>query len=166
MNADREPNRLPLRAGAMLLLALAIVCIGLGWHSAATSGDNPEQALDNAGVATSASPATSSAPSTSASAAASTAKLCVFNAGSVTGLAGDVADALKSKGYTVASPQNLKSSTFTENTVFYDVNGDVGNTKAEAQKVAKDVPGGATVEKRPTSFTQCADGVPVIMFSR
>ena len=44
MNADREPNRLPLRAGAMLLFAVAVVFIGLGWHSAATSGDGSKAA--------------------------------------------------------------------------------------------------------------------------
>ena len=46
MNADREPNRLPLRAGAMLLFAVAVVFVGLGWHSAATSGNDPEKALE------------------------------------------------------------------------------------------------------------------------
>lgn len=149
----------------MLLLAIAVTCIGLGWHSAVTSGDDPEQALDRAGAS---APITSAqvTSATTTSASATTVKLCVFNAGSVSGLAREVTDDLKAKGYSLASPQNLQTSSFDENTVFYDTDGDVGNTKAQAQKVAKDVPGGASVEARPSSFTQCASGIPVVMVSR
>ncbi|NMO04166.1 LytR C-terminal domain-containing protein [Gordonia sp. TBRC 11910] len=165
MNADREPNHLPLRAGAMLLLAIAVACIGLGWHSAVTSGKDPEQALDRAGASApiTSTPVTSAAPTSAA--ASTTVKLCVFNAGSVHGLAREVTDELKAKGYHLASPANLTTSSFSENTVFYDSDGDAGNTKAEAQKVAKDMNISA-VEERPSSFTQCAYGIPVIVVAR
>lgn len=164
MNADREPNRLPLRAGAMLLLSIAVVCIGLAWHEIATSGDDPEKALDKAGASSPLTSSSTAAPSTAN--AASSVKLCVYNAGSTAGLAREVADELTKKGFTVDSPSNLKSAKFTENTVFYDTDGDAGNTKSEAEKVAKAVPSGASVEPRPSSFAECASGIPVIMYSR
>ncbi|MFW0789318.1 LytR C-terminal domain-containing protein [Gordonia sp. CPCC 205333] len=164
MNADREPNRLPLRAGAMLLLAIAVACIGLGAHDLATRDDDPDKALDQVATSTP-TPGGSSTP-TSTTSSATDVRLCVFNAGSVSGLAREVTNDLKTKGYTLASPQNLTTSSFSENTVFYDTDGDAGNTKSEAEKAAKDVPGGASVEERPSSFTQCASGIPVIMVSR
>ena len=68
MNADREPNRLPLRAGAMLLFAVAVVFIGLGWHSAATSGDGSKAAETTATAPTT----TESSTPTSTSVAAGT----------------------------------------------------------------------------------------------
>lgn len=145
----------------MLLLAVAIVFLGLGWHSAATSGDDPEKDLENAQqqVTTTAS----AAPTTSASAsgAASKVKLCVFNAGSVTGLAGDVSDDLKAKGYQMDTPGNLSTSSITENTVFYDE-----GQKAEAEEVATALGGDASVDERPSSFTECSDGIPVIVVTR
>lgn len=161
MNADREPSRLPLRAGAMLLLAVAIVFIGLGWHRMATSGNGPEQGLTSAPAPTSASapPTTGSAETTAASGGKS--KLCVYNAGSVSGLAGDVSDDLKAKGFQMAKPGNLTSTSITENTIFYD-----DGQKSEAEDVATALGGDASVEARPSSFTRCADGIPVIVVTR
>ncbi|GAC70046.1 LytR C-terminal domain-containing protein [Gordonia soli] len=163
MNADREPNRLPLRAGAMLLLAVAVVFIGLGWHSAATGDEDPEAGLEAAQSRVSASTPTSSAAATSAASSenSSTKRLCVFNAGSVAGLAGEVTDELKAKGYRTASPGNISSGTITENTVFYD-DGD----KTDADKVAGDLGDDTSVDPRPSSFTQCTDGIPVIVVTR
>ncbi|MFW0794179.1 LytR C-terminal domain-containing protein [Gordonia sp. CPCC 205515] len=162
MNPDREPSRLPLRAGAMLLLAVAIVFLGLGWHSAATSGNDPEQDLENAQRQATAT-SVSAAPTTSASASSAVAsvKLCVFNAGSVTGLAGDISDDLKAKGYQMETPGNLSTSSITENTVFYDE-----GQKAEAEQVAEALGGDASVDERPSSFTECSDGIPVIVVTR
>lgn len=144
----------------MLLLAVAVVFIGLGWHSAATAGDNPQSDLASAGQSTPpASTVSSSAPSSAASASA--VRLCVFNAGSVSGLASEVTDELKAKGYRTAAPGNIESSSITENTVFYD-----DDTQSEAEKVAKDLSGDASVDPRPSSFTQCRDGIPVIVVTR
>ena len=159
MNADREPNRLPLRAGAMLLLAVAVVFVGLGWHSAATSGQSPDEGLRDA----EASVATTSAPATSsATASAGDARLCVINAGSVSGLASEVTDELKAKGFTTADPANYNGGSFTENTILYRDS----SQKAEAQKVATALGSDASVEQRPTSFTMCRDGIAVVVVTR
>ncbi|MGV9709287.1 LytR C-terminal domain-containing protein [Gordonia sp. NPDC003424] len=159
MNPDREPSRLPLRAGAMLLLAVAIVFIGLGWHSAATSGDNPEKALEAAQRQVTTSATTTSAPAASASADKPT--LCVFNAGTIAGLAGDVTDQLKAKGYQTETPGNLSTSSISENTIFYD-----DGQKSAADAVAAALGGDASVDPRPSAFTECADGIPVIVVTR
>ncbi|MBD0863361.1 LytR C-terminal domain-containing protein [Gordonia sp. zg691] len=155
MNADREPNRLPLRAGAMLLFAVAIVFIGLGWHSAATAGNDPQ-----AGEAASTVSPTPSTSAASSSTPASTGKrVCVINAGQVVGLAADVTDLLKAKGYQMAQPGNYTAGGFSENTVFYDAEADRG----QAQEVAEALGGEVSVEERPSSFTRCKGGIPVIM---
>ena len=159
MNADREPNRLPLRAGAMLLLAVAVVFVGLGWHSAATLGQSPDEGLRDA----EASVATTSAPATSsATASAGDARLCVINAGSISGLASEVTDELKAKGFTTADPANYNGGSFTENTILYRDS----SQKAEAQKVATALGSDASVEQRPTSFTMCRDGIAVVVVTR
>ncbi|WP_439031472.1 LytR C-terminal domain-containing protein [Gordonia terrae] len=154
MNADREPNRLPLRAGAMMLFAVAVVFIGLGWHSAATAGnDSPGEA---ASTSTS-TPTTSAAPSTTA--VSTDKRLCVINAGQVAGLASDVTELLEGKGYQMAQPGNYTAGGFSENTVFHDDDAD----KAQADEVAKALGGEVAVEERPTTFTRCRGGIPVIM---
>ncbi|GAC53846.1 LytR C-terminal domain-containing protein [Gordonia amicalis] len=154
MNADREPNRLPLRAGAMMLFAVAVVFIGLGWHSAATSGSEPEAET----TATATSTPTSATPS-STSASASAKRVCVINAGQVSGLASDVTDLLKEKGYTMAQPGNYTAGGFSENTIFYDEDSD----KAQADQLADALGGTVSVEERPSSFTRCRGGLPVIV---
>lgn len=178
MKADRESNRLPLRAGAMLLLAVAVVFLALGWHSAATSGDeSPRERLAEVGQSAQAtetgdqSPAPesgSASPSTSAASGSSSAQtgdgpaLCVLNAGTTTGLAKEVSDELKSAGFQVGSePGNLTTSSVTENTVFYGEGED-----AAAEKVAEAVPGGASTEARPAAFTRCPGELAVVVVSR
>ncbi|ANY21976.1 LytR C-terminal domain-containing protein [Gordonia terrae] len=154
MNADREPNRLPLRAGAMMLFAVAVVFIGLGWHSAATAGnDSP---TTEAATTVSSTP-TSTSPSTSA---VSTGKrLCVINAGQVAGLASDVTELLQAKGYQMAEPGNYTAGGFSENTIFHEDDTD----KAQADEVAEALGGTVAVEERPTSFTRCRGGIPVVV---
>ncbi|MGC4933368.1 LytR C-terminal domain-containing protein [Gordonia sp. DT30] len=164
MNADRESNRLPLRAGAMLLFAVAIVCVGLGWHSAATSGKNPEAQLR---AAQSGAP-TSAAPAPTQSSATNSAKVCVINAGTVNGLATVVDDQLKSKGFTTAgitSESNYSQGGFTENTIVYSTPGQ----KAQAQKIAQALDNDYSVDSRAnmaSSFTRCAGGVAVVAVRR
>lgn len=173
MKADRETNRLPLRAGAMLLLAVAIVFIGLGWHSAATSGDeSAQEKLKQAGQSAQTTAATSgtdgsaatSSPSSapSSTAAADGPKICVLNAGTVTGLANEVSDALAEAGFAIGTaPGNLSTSSVTENTVFY------GEGEEEAaEKVAEAVPGGAEPYARPAAFTRCPGELAVVVVSR
>ncbi|AZZ80013.1 hypothetical protein C5O27_01980 [Gordonia alkanivorans] len=154
MNADREPNRLPLRAGAMMLFAVAVVFIGLGWHSAATSGSEP-QATETTATAT----PTPASTTSSTSASSTTKRVCVINAGQVSGLASDVSDLLKEKGYTMAQPGNYTAGGFSENTIFYDSDSD----RAQADELAKALGGTVSVEERPSSFTRCKGGVPVIV---
>ncbi|MEO9326503.1 LytR C-terminal domain-containing protein [Gordonia aurantiaca] len=155
MNADREPNRLPLRAGAMLLFAVAVVFIGLGWHSAATSGGD-SKAAETTAVTT---PSTTQTTTSSSTVAAGTKRVCVVNAGQVTGLAGDVTDLLRDKGFTMGRPGNYTGGGFSENTIFYDTDAD----KAQAEQIAEVLGGSVSIEERPGSFTQCKGGVPVIM---
>ncbi|GAA3968748.1 LytR C-terminal domain-containing protein [Gordonia caeni] len=174
MKADREPNRLPLRAGAMLLLAVAVVFIALGWNSAASSGDeSPRDRLAEAGQSAQAtatdSPASettasspSSAPNSTSAQAGDSPKLCVLNAGTTTGLAQEVSDELKSAGFAIGTdPGNLTTSSVTENTIFY------GEGEADAaEKVAEAVPGGASTEARPAAFSRCPGELAVVVVSR
>ncbi len=71
----------------MMLFAVAVVFIGLGWHSAATAGG------------------------------------------------------------------------FSENTIFHEDDTD----KAQADEVAEALGGTVAVEERPTSFTRCRGGIPVVV---
>ncbi|WP_366943429.1 LytR C-terminal domain-containing protein [uncultured Williamsia sp.] len=173
---DRDSNRLPLRAGAMLLLAVAIVFVGLGWHSAARSDSSPEAQLQAAAASESASPSTTAAPSSSSTspstsgtagaagesgASASSPLVCVYNAGTITGLAVEVTDALKAKGYRTSAPGNLSTSSITENTVFY-----TASQRAQAQQIADDLDGGASIDARPSAFTQCRGGIAVVVLTR
>ncbi|MEJ9077150.1 LytR C-terminal domain-containing protein [Gordonia malaquae] len=170
MKADRETNRLPLRAGAMLLLAIAVVCIGLGWHSAATSGDDGKADLADTQTSASADQtpsastpkkaSTSTAPSTVTD-AADVGTMCVLNAGTQTGLAGEVSDALKAAGFTVSEAANLSTASISENTIFYGA-----GKESAAKKVAESVPGGADVTERPAAFTKCPGELAVVVVSK
>ncbi|GAA2385972.1 MULTISPECIES: LytR C-terminal domain-containing protein [Gordonia] len=173
MNAERENNRLPLRAGAMLLLAIAVVCLGLGIHQLTTSGEDPDAGLKAAGQSAQAAAesekqqeqATSSkSPSSSTAPAADTEgvpELCVLNAGNVTGLAGSVSKELTAAGFKVGETANLSTSSVSENTIFYSP-----EQEEAAKKVAAAVPGGAALNPRPTAFTRCPEGLPVVVVSR
>ncbi|MFT4043985.1 MAG: LytR C-terminal domain-containing protein [Gordonia sp. (in: high G+C Gram-positive bacteria)] len=156
MNPDREPNRLPLRAGAMVLIAVAIIFVALGWHSAATSGSDPDSGL----AAASSSPSPTTAPA--ATSTANTARVCVINAGSISGLATEVTKTLKTSGFRTASPSNYDGGSFTENTILYD---DAAQ-KAQAKRVAAALGGDASVEERPSAFTMCRTGIPVVVVTR
>lgn len=168
MNADRETNRLPLRAGAMLLLAIAVVCIGLGIHQLTTSGNDPDAGLKAASESAQASAPKTPAPSTSESAAPTSAaadpntpELCVLNAGTITGLAGEVGKVLTADGYKVGETSNLSSQSISENTVFYTT-----DQEEAAKKVATSVPGGASLSPRPDQFTRCPGAIAVVVVSR
>lgn len=168
MNADRENNHLPLRAGAMLLLAVAVVALLLGIKSCSDSGkETAHDKLAEQNVAS--EPAASGtsgtqAPSGTAASTTQTAAtpLCILNAGSITGLASEVAEEMKSAGFSIgADPGNLATSSITENTVFY-----TEGQEDEANRVAAAVPGGATAEERPAAFARCADEIAVIVVSK
>ncbi|ALG83558.1 LytR C-terminal domain-containing protein [Gordonia phthalatica] len=170
MNAENETNRLPFRAGAMLLVAIAVVCIGLGIHQLTTSGDDPEAGLKAAGQSAQAEtseqkPAKTSATDTSTSKspadAADVPELCVLNAGNVTGLAAEVAKTLTDGGYKVAETANLSTASVSENTIFY-----TPDQEDAAKKVAEAVPGGAELNPRPDAFSRCLGQLAVVVVSR
>lgn len=173
MAPESDNTRLPLRAGAMLLFAIAVVCIGLGWHSAVTTTSSPEADLRAAASSASETPSSSagsssaeagapaSGTSSSTSASASGPLVCVYNAGSQSGLAVEVTDTLKAKGYRTSEPGNLQSASITENTVFY-----TPPLRDEAEKVVADLDNGATADPRPSAFTQCRGGIAVIVITR
>ncbi|QTI70243.1 LytR C-terminal domain-containing protein [Gordonia polyisoprenivorans] len=165
MNADRESNRLPLRAGAMVLFAVAIVFVALGWHHAATSGDNPEAQLQ---AAQSSVPSTTSAPaSTTSSSATGNARICVINAGTVTGLATEVDEELKGKGFTTIgiNAQSNYDGGFSQNTVVYSSPAQ----KDQADKIAQALDNDYTVDSRAnlgSSFSRCVGGIAVVAVQR
>ncbi|MBT0567029.1 LytR C-terminal domain-containing protein [Williamsia sp. CHRR-6] len=175
MTTERTSSRLPLRAGAMVLLSIAVVFIGLGWHSAVTTTRSPEADLAAAAKSSSATASSTPVPAgaganqpvTTAEASPTTTTtsgtkplVCVFNAGSVKGLATEVNSTLKAKGWRVAPPGNLTSSSITENTVFY-----TPTQKAAATELAADL-GEASLDARPASFTRCPTGIAVVVVTR
>lgn len=177
----RENPHLPLRAGAMLLLSVAVVFIGLGWHSAATGDSDPEAGLQAAQSrqstsvvapssaqqapatgATSAPVTTTSArPSTSVSADASRPEVCVLNAGTVSGLGQTFTKKVQDLGWETAEPTNLQSASITENTIFY-----TARQRAAAEQLAEDLGGNVSVDPRPSAFSQCPGGLPLIVVTR
>lgn len=172
MSAEKETNRLPFRAGAMLLAAIAVVCIGLGIHQLTSGGDDPEAGLKAASQSAEAAAESEkqASPTTETSAAsesnkpelaADTPVLCVLNAGKVTGLAADVSKELADQGYTVDETSNLQSASVSENTIFY-----TPDQEEAAKKVAELVPGGATLDERPDAFTRCLGQLAVVVVSR
>lgn len=166
MNAERESNRLPLRAGAMLLFAVAVVFIGLGWHSAATSGSNPEAQLQAAQSSAPTRAPSSASPSSSQPQA--TAEICVINAGEVRRLASEVDEQLKGRGFItvgINSQSNYTGGGFTENTIVYST----PPQKAQAEKIAAALDNDYTVDSRArmaSSFNRCAGGIAVVAVTR
>ncbi|EGD55010.1 hypothetical protein SCNU_10791 [Gordonia neofelifaecis NRRL B-59395] len=154
----------------MLLLAIAVVCIGLGIHQLTTTGEDPDAGLKAAGQSAQAAAesekqaSTSKAPTSTTKAAADTSgvpELCVLNAGNVTGLASEVSKSLTDAGFTVGETANLSTASVSENTIFYNP-----EQEEAAKKVAEAVPGGAELNPRPTAFTRCPEGLAVVVVSR
>ncbi|GAB2640612.1 hypothetical protein GCM10027169_05790 [Gordonia jinhuaensis] len=173
MNSDRDSNKLPLRAAAMVLLAVAIVFVGLGWHSLAStsSSDKPVAAASESAVTTSAAPSTEkSAPSSDAADASGTTSasvapadapdVCIYNAGTISGLATDYREKVTGLGYQVSSVGNFSSPSITENTVFY-----TSSQRAAATALASSL-GNVSTDARPSSFTLCRSGMALVVVSR
>ncbi len=169
MKPDRESTRLPLRAGAMLLLAISVVFLFLGINScSAGSKESAHDKLAEAGQsaqATATETATTSAPASSPASpspsidVSDVPKLCVLNAGTTGGLAKEVSDKLKSAGFAIGTaPGNLSTASIDENTVFYD-----DGAQEAAEKVAAAVPGGAEASPRPDVFDKCPGEIVVIV---
>lgn len=177
----------PLRALAMVLIALAILFAGLGAASlggseseetAATSSTTsvtakPGQAMRTTtapvapkpGSATTTGPATTSASVTTTAATTSASgadtlsvPVRVFNNSSVSGLAGETAGELTSAGWTVAETGNYSDTTIAETTVYY---GTSAVEKEAALEIAAAL--GATAKPRPAALTSTSAGVIVIV---
>ncbi|WP_020105291.1 LytR C-terminal domain-containing protein [Nocardia sp. 348MFTsu5.1] len=156
----------------MLLIAIAVVFIGLGWQSAANSDSDPEDGLEaaqsrqstSAAAPESAAPASSVAASTSASPTTSSSidpskpQVCVFNAGTVSGLGQTFTKKVDVLGWETAEPGNLQSASITENTIFY-----TPRQKAAAEQLAEDLGGDVSVDPRPSAFSQCQGGLALIV---
>lgn len=160
MTADREPNRLPLRAGAMVLLAVAVVFVALGWNSAASSDDDPAADLEAAEAqASQNAPQPSPEPTPSQ---ANDIPVCVFNAGSVAGLAQEVSDDLDDAGFDTQEPGNISGGGFTENTVMYSGS----EQQPQAERVGETLGANTAVEARPSNITDCPNGILVVVVTR
>lgn len=169
--ARSEAARLPLRAGAMLLLAIAVVFTGLGWHSAATGDSDPGAGLEAAQSRqpTSSAPATTTpgGAETSASSSQSSSvdpdrpRVCIFNAGIVGGLGQTYRKLVDDAGWTTATPSNLQSASITENTIFY-----TATQQEYADQLAEELGGDISVDPRPSAFSQCQGGLVLIVVTR
>ncbi|WP_430334019.1 LytR C-terminal domain-containing protein [Rhodococcus sp. ACT016] len=185
-----ESSGPPLRAIAMVLIALAILFAGLGAASlggsdssesapvAATTSATTAAATTTSAAAQAARTTTSAAsaattttptvtPTTTATVPAApsgpvdkTVPVRVFNNSTVSGLAAQTADDLTSKGWNVSETGNYSYGLIQTTTVYY------GNTAAEkqaAQAIAAEL--GVPAEPRFTGIASASPGVIVIVTS-
>ncbi|MET8774211.1 LytR C-terminal domain-containing protein [Nocardia sp. NPDC004654] len=176
----------PLRALAMVLIALAIVFAGLGAMSLSSSDSdatNAEESSTAAQQVTSAAPvttaattpvtttpvATTVAPTTTAAAPTPAAgapaagvnravPVRVLNNSLVAGLAARTAEELTASGWTNVAPGNYAGGTIAKTTVYY------GNTPGEreaALAIAAEI--GATAEPKSAGIGDNGPGVVVIL---
>lgn len=186
-----ESSGPPLRAIAMVLIALAILFAGLGAASLGGS-DSSESApvaettaapttaattttsaaAQAARTTTTAAPAvttttSAAAPTTTSGAAAAagavdkSVPVRVFNNSNVSGLAAETANELTSSGWNVSETGNYSYGLIQTTTVYY------GNTAAEkqaAQAIAAEL--GVPAEPRFTGIASASPGVIVIVTSK
>ncbi|GAB2637877.1 LytR C-terminal domain-containing protein [Prescottella soli] len=188
-NPNPESSGPPLRAIAMVLIALAILFAGLGAASLGGSDSSESAPVAETSAAptstatatttaaaqaartTTAAPAVTTttsavAPTTTAAAAASgpvdkSVPVRVFNNSSVSGLAAQTANELTSSGWNVSETGNYSYGLIQTTTVYY------GNTAAEkqaAQAIAAEL--GVSAEPRFTGIASASPGVIVIVTSQ
>ncbi|MGL4306715.1 MAG: LytR C-terminal domain-containing protein [Mycobacteriaceae bacterium] len=154
-----EPSRLPFRAMAMVLLAMAILFGGLGWNSL-VSRDG--ETLESAEAASSTKPSTSSAipapPVTSTFTVKSTVQ--VYNNSTVTGLAAATAQKITQAGWTVSDTGNYKETNVSVTTVYY---GSASGERESALQIAEKL--GVKAEPRFAELLTKPAGVIVIVTS-
>lgn len=176
----------PLRALAMVLIALAILFAGLGFASLGTSSSDTAapsatttatttSAATVAGGSASTRSAPSSTPSTTSGSATATTtssaattslsaaeksaiSVRVFNNSNVTGLAGRTASGLTESGWTVAETGNYNAGTIPTTTVYY---GDGAAEEQAASAIAAEL--GVTAEPRFPGIANSPPGVIVIV---
>jgi len=184
-----ESSGPPLRAIAMVLIALAILFAGLGAASLGGS-DSDETATEassttttSAAAAPAAARTTTAAPTTTAaepttatstatststtsSAATTSARVDksvpvrVFNNSTVSGLAAQTADELTSGGWNVSETGNYSYGQIQTTTVYY---GSSASEKAAAQAIAAEL--GVKAEPRFDGIQSASPGVIVIVTS-
>ncbi|OUS93686.1 LytR C-terminal domain-containing protein [Rhodococcus sp. NCIMB 12038] len=174
-----ESSGPPLRALAMVLIALAILFAGLGFASlggsdseetaatvttsaaATTTAARPTTAA-GAGGGTSASAAstTSGASSTTKAADVASVPVRVLNNSNVTGLASQTATELMSSGWTVSETGNYSDGTISETTVYY---GTSAAEKEAATEIAAQL--GVSAEPKFPGIANSSAGVVVIVTS-
>nr|WP_271209978.1 LytR C-terminal domain-containing protein [Rhodococcus wratislaviensis]GLK34863.1 hypothetical protein GCM10017611_17130 [Rhodococcus wratislaviensis] len=175
-----ESSGPPLRALAMVLIALAILFAGLGFASlggsdseetaatvtttaaaTTTAAVRPTTAAGAAGAtSTSAASTTSGASSTSKSADAASVPVRVLNNSNVTGLASQTATELMSSGWTVSETGNYSDGTISETTVYY---GTSAAEKEAATEIAAQL--GVSAQPRFPGIANSSAGVIVIVTS-
>lgn len=164
---------LPLRAIAMVLIALAITFFGIGFASRGGSDDSSAAAATTtaaaaattraAGSSTSAAESndptttassstttttttTSAAASTTTAAAVANLPVQVLNNSTVTGLAGRVAQDVQTAGYQVSLTGNFSAVNLASTTVYYP---DDPGAQAQAEKLAASLGGVRTAPRIP-----------------
>ncbi|PBC48804.1 glycoprotein [Rhodococcus sp. ACS1] len=174
-----ESSGPPLRALAMVLIALAILFAGLGFASlggsdseetaatvttsaaATTTAARPTTAAGAAGgTSASAASTTSGASSTTKAADAASVPVRVLNNSNVTGLASQTATELMSSGWTVSETGNYSDSTISETTVYY---GTSAAEKEAAIEIAAQL--GVSAEPKFPGIANSSAGVVVIVTS-
>ena len=187
-NPNPTPGGPPLRALAMVLIALAIVFAGLGAmslsNSDATAADEQTETTTSSAVAQ--APATSAAPTTTSAAAPTTTSTTtttvapttttaaptvpatggvdqavpvrVLNNSLVVGLAARTASELGAAGWTNVSTGNYNGANLTTTTVYY---GSGAGDKAAAAEIAEQVGGTVAPKTGDTS-----PGVVVVLTGR
>ncbi|NKR32465.1 LytR family transcriptional regulator [Rhodococcus hoagii] len=183
-----ESSGPPLRAIAMVLIALAILFAGLGAASLGGS-DSDETATEASPTTTTSAPAaapaaartttaaptttaaepsttTSTATSTTAASATTSARVDksvpvrVFNNSTVSGLAAQTANELTSGGWNVSETGNYSYGQIQTTTVYY---GSSASEKAAAQAIAAEL--GVKAEPRFAGIESASPGVIVIVTS-
>ncbi|MFE7419158.1 LytR C-terminal domain-containing protein [Rhodococcus sp. NPDC057529] len=174
-----ESSGPPLRALAMVLIALAILFAGLGFASlggsdseetaatvttsaaATTTAARPTTAAGAAGgTSASAASTTSGASSTTKAADAAPVPVRVLNNSNVTGLASQTATELMSSGWTVSETGNYSDGTISETTVYY---GTSAAEKEAATEIAAQL--GVSAEPKFPGIANSSAGVVVIVTS-
>ncbi|MFG1790207.1 LytR C-terminal domain-containing protein [Nocardia sp. NPDC049149] len=178
----------PLRALAMVLIALAIVFGGLGAMSLSTSdadstgsgpsetttasaapqvpvvstAPKPSEAASSSAATTTPSSATTTPPATSSAptptAAVKAVPVRVLNNSMIAGLAGKTAGQLTDAGWNVIETGNYPGANIPKTTVYY---GNSPGDKEAAQAIAAQL--GITAESKSTGLGETSPGVTVIV---
>ena len=178
----RDNAHLPLRAGAMLLLSIAVVFIGLGWHSAVIGDSDPEAGLQAAQSRQS----TSTAPPSAAPQAPAT------NTSSVQATTSASPRRRRPPRWSPVVPRSVssmpapsavwarRSPRRSKTWAGRPRNRPICNRRASprtpsstppgrraaAEQLAEDLGGNVSVDPRPSAFSQCQGGLPLIVVTR